>query len=196
MLITRKICDELTDQEAVARALQEVDYFSCLYQRYEPALLRYVQRITGVNHAGAEDILQDAFIKIWRNLRAYNPKMKLSSWMYRIVHNEAVSTLRKQSSYGKSKTVDWAVAEPLLLRTLLSEVEGVDEGPVSAAQLHLWINQLSRKYREVVLLRYFEELDYEAISDILEIPEGTVATRLNRARKALEKTATATNPKK
>ncbi|MEQ8703222.1 MAG: RNA polymerase sigma factor [Phaeodactylibacter sp.] len=189
MLIASKICEELTDQEVVARALQEVDYFSCLYQRYEPSLRRYVQHMTGAGPTGAEDILQDAFIKIWRNLRAYNPKMKLSSWMYRIVHNEAISALRKQNAFGKNKTVDWADAEPMLLRTLLSEVEAADEDRISTQQLRQWVQELPLKYREIVLLRYFEELDYEAISDVLQIPEGTVATRLNRARKALEKAA-------
>jgi RNA polymerase sigma-70 factor (ECF subfamily) len=191
MLIASKICDELTDQEVVDRALREVDYFSCLYERYEPALLRYVRRITGAGQDGAEDILQDAFIKIWRNLRGYDPGMKLSSWLYRIVHNEAISALRRQTSFGKNRTVDWADAEPLLLHSLLSEVE-TEEKNIPAEQLHHWVSQLSQKYREVILLRYFEELDYEAISDVLQIPEGTVATRLNRARKALEKTARAT----
>jgi len=191
MLIASKICDELTDQEVVARALREVDYFSCLYERYEPALLRYVRRITGAGQDGAEDILQDAFIKIWRNLRGYDPGMKLSSWLYRIVHNEAISALRRQTSFGKNRTVDWADAEPLLLHSLLSEVE-TEEKNIPAEQLHHWVSQLPQKYREVILLRYFEELDYEAISDVLQIPEGTVATRLNRARKALEKTARST----
>ena len=189
MLVAHKICNELTDQEVVARALREVDYFSCLYQRYGPGLLRYIRRINGSDVSSAEDILQDAFIKIWRNLRSYDPSMKLSSWMYRIVHNEAISTLRKQGSFGKNKTLDWAEAEPLLLRTLLSEVEPTEEEAISYQQLHLWVSQLSQKYREVILLRYFEELDYEAISDVLQIPEGTVATRLNRARRALSRKA-------
>lgn len=191
MLIASKKCNKLTDQEVVDRALREVDYFSCLYERYEPALLRYVRRITGAGQDSAEDILQDAFIKIWRNLRGYDPGMKLSSWLYRIVHNEAISALRKQTSFGKNRTVNWADAEPLLLHTLLNEVE-TEEGSIPAEQLHNWIRLLPQKYREVILLRYFEELDYEAISDVLQIPEGTVATRLNRARQALEKTARAT----
>ena len=66
MLIAKHICDQLDDQEVIRKALEEVDYFSCLYERYEQRLLRYIHRLAAVSDTEAQDILQDAFIKIWK----------------------------------------------------------------------------------------------------------------------------------
>lgn len=68
MLYAKTVCDQLSDMEIIQQALKDADYFSCLYDRYEPRLLAYIRRITPVSTAEAEDILQEAFIKIWRHL--------------------------------------------------------------------------------------------------------------------------------
>src|SRR5210317_1797491 len=99
--INKHICEGLSDTEIVERALIQLDFFYCLVIRFELPLLRYIRRISSFNEADAEDILQDAFIKIWRNLNAYRPDIKLSSWLYRIVHNETISHWRKHKTAKK-----------------------------------------------------------------------------------------------
>ena len=95
MIVAEEICKQLSDREIVEKSLADIDYFSCLYDRYESRLFRYIKRIALVNDEQAHDILQEAFIKIWRNLNEFDQSLKLSSWIYRIVHNETVSCWRK-----------------------------------------------------------------------------------------------------
>jgi len=106
MIVTLESCKGLSDNEIAARSLENLDYFSCLYQRYEAELLRYIFRVGSLDEEEAQDILQESFIKIWRNLNEFDSSMKLSSWLYRIVHNETISHIRKKKSYGKDKTRD------------------------------------------------------------------------------------------
>lgn len=185
MLISKKICDELDDLEIIRKALAETDYFSCLYERYEAQLLRFVQRVAALPEEEAQDVLQEAFIKIWRHLHAFDPQLRLSSWMYRIVHNEAVSALRKKTSFGKDHLL--VIDESLQARLAaewpdLSYHQEIEdrENAIRAA-----LSGLPLPHREVLVLRFMEDMSYEEISDVLKIPEGTVATRLNRAKKAL-----------
>ena len=186
MIITHEICKQLKDAEIVEKSLVEIDYFSCLYERYEKKLLRYVNRISAVSREEAEDILQDAFIKIWRNLNNYDPAMKLSSWIYRIVHNETLSFWRKKKSYGKDKRTAWT-EDLLAVEAVNLEI---DEDPDRTYTLtHDILDLLPIKYKSVLVLKFMESMSYEEISDVLKIPEGTVATRINRAKKAFAKKA-------
>ncbi|MBK8922730.1 MAG: sigma-70 family RNA polymerase sigma factor [Saprospirales bacterium] len=107
MLTPQHICDGLSDQEIVRKSLEAVDFFSCLYERYEERLLRYIKRVAFAGADEAADILQDAFIKIWKNLNAYDQSLPWSSWMYRIVHNEAISSLRRKKTVGRGQQVPW-----------------------------------------------------------------------------------------
>lgn len=188
MVVAPHICNELSDQEIIRRALEEVDFFSCLYERYEARLLRYIRRLTSASAEEAEDILQEAFIKVWRNLHAYDPQLPFSSWLYRIVRNEAISAWRKQASHGKDQRVEPRESE---LADWLPDPGPPPEDAIDQDALpqmvHALIHQLPRKYQEVVLLRYWENMSYEEISDVLKVPEGTVATRLNRAKRSLRK---------
>lgn len=188
MLIAKAICDKLSDQEIINKALEEVSYFSCLYERYEERLLRYIRRLSSVSEEEAEDILQDAFIKIWKNLRAYDHRLPLSSWLYRIVHNQAISHWRKSRSFGKKNRISWRDArlEDVPESDVLFSWEETDSTPEMIQRV---LTQLPLPYREVLVLRFYERLSYEEISDVLKIPEGTVATRLNRAKRAFAKLA-------
>ncbi|HRF37372.1 MAG: RNA polymerase sigma factor [Saprospiraceae bacterium] len=185
MLISKKICDELDDLQIIRKALAETDYFSCLYERYEAQLLRYVQRVAALSEEEAQDVLQEAFIKIWRHLNAFDPQLRLSSWMYRIVHNEAVSALRKKTSFGKDQQL---VIDESLQSRLAAEWPDLgynDEIEDREHAIRTALSELALPHREVLVLRFMEDMSYEEISDVLKIPEGTVATRLNRAKKAL-----------
>jgi RNA polymerase sigma-70 factor (ECF subfamily) len=180
MIINLDNCKHLSDHELVKLSLQHLDYFSCLYQRYEPGLFRYIRRISGLDAEESQDILQESFIKIWRNLNEFDPDLSLSSWIYRVVHNETVSYIRKKKSYGKNNTI-----EIELYRNILAEEDGMipanQEIPLDTQKI---LENLPFKYKEILVLKFLENKSYSEISDILKIPEGTVATRINRAKKA------------
>jgi RNA polymerase sigma-70 factor (ECF subfamily) len=179
MIITLESCKELNDNEIVAKSLDNLDFFSCLYQRYEPELLRYMQRISDVDPDEARDILQESFIKIWHNLNEFDASLKLSSWIYRIVHNETVSYVRSRKSYGKDKKTD---AEKYKDK-LTTEFEPETDPEEKSRLVYDVLGRLPLKYREVLTLKFIEKRSYQEISDILRIPEGTVAIRINRAKK-------------
>ena len=188
MLFSLKKCKEWTDQELVRRSLADVTYFSCLYERYEDSLLRYIQRLGLRDSQEARDVLQNAFVKAWKYLNTFDDRMKLSSWLYRIVHNEAISCLRKKAT--STKRQQWAYAghteedpEEWEKSDKWKSLEELDE------HIHVVLDQLSLKYKDVLVLKFLENRSYEEISDILKIPEGTVATRINRAKKAFRKIA-------
>ena len=183
MIISKEICDELSDVELVQQSLLNIDYFSCLFEKYEASFLRYIRRISMVNNDEAEDILQDSFLKIWKNLNDYDSSLKLSSWLYRIVHNETISYWRKKKSYGKDNVVN---IEDNLYHlesdetNIFEELEDSDNQKLKQA-----LQDINLNYRDILILRYYEGLSYIEISDVLKIPEGTVAIRISRAKKAL-----------
>ena len=179
-------CGQLSDRELVQKSLEQVDYFSCLYERYESQLLRYVKRMGVVTEEEAQDVLQEAFLKIWKNLNAFDPNLKLSTWLYRIVHNQAISCLRRKKSFGKDQKEEfddkrYAEIPDSRLPGPTDDVEETDQ------HIHDILDQLPQKYKEILVLKFLENMSYEEISDVLKIPEGTVATRINRAKKAFRK---------
>lgn len=186
MLISKEICKELSDDEIVRKAIAQVDYFSCLYDRYEHKLLRYIKRISAVSNEEAQDILQDSFIKIWRNLNAFDHHLKLSSWLYRIVHNETVSHWRRNTAYQKGQTVR---ISKKMAESISFELDPEESEDAKFVLTHQVLDLLPLKYKEVLVLKFLEKMSYEEISDVLKIPEGTVATRINRAKKAFAKMA-------
>ncbi len=188
MIVPREICEELSDREIIRKSLEQVDFFSCLYERYEKRLLRYIRRLTALPEDEVEDLLQESFIKVWENLNAYDPHLKFSSWLYRIVHNHVISYVRKKKSYGKDRKVEWTESR---LLNLPDEDSGAWEGeePEPEELVHELLDHLPLKYRQVLVLKFLENMSYSEISDILQLPEGTVATRINRAKKAFAKSS-------
>lgn len=186
MVVKKTICDELQDKEIVQKSLEDLEYFACLYDRYGSKLLRYIKKISFANDEEAEDILQEAFIKIWRNLNEFDNSLKLSSWLYRIVHNETISYCRKKRSFGKDNTL---ILDENHIEDFHTEMD-LEADPEYKYEITAKIlNQLPMKYREPIILQFFEKMSYEEISDILKIPEGTVAVRINRAKKLFKKIA-------
>jgi RNA polymerase sigma-70 factor, ECF subfamily len=181
MHATQEVCRQMSDLELVRKSLEEVDFFSCLYERYEDRLLRYIRRLGAGEDA--EDILQEAFIRVWKNLNAFDQSLKFSSWLYRIVHNQAVSCIRKKKSFGKDQRE--AFDEKRFSEMPAEQPgEAVLDMEEQDVRTHELLEKLPLPYKEVMVLKYLEDMSYEEISDILKIPEGTVATRINRAKKA------------
>jgi len=176
-------CKELADREIISLSLTEIDYFACLVLRYEVRMIAYIQKISQSNSNEAEDILQEAFIKIWKNLQGYDPRLTLESWIFRIVHNETISHWRKKTSYSKDNVVQ-IDEERLNLLFASEDIDYVENEKQIQNIIAQVLPTLKQEYREVLVLKYLEEKSYEEISDILKIPEGTVATRINRAKKS------------
>lgn len=181
-------CDNLTDQELVQKSLENSKFFRCFVEAYEQSLRRYILRITGYSAADVDDVLQEVFITIFKNLNSYNPDLKLKSWVYRITHNKAIDCLRKKNRLIRSKNEiiqleedDQHILEqfnkisPELKLSLKEDLHGVIA----------IINQLPEEQRSVLILSLWEDKSYQEISDILKIPIGSVGSHINRARKLI-----------
>ncbi len=171
-----------TDEELAELSLNSQIAFSNLIKRYEKRLLRYIKRISGFSDEEAEDSLQDAFVKMYRYLANFDTSLSFSAWAYRIVHNQVISQYRKNKirAHGNSIHVsdDFIAQFPDSLN-----IEEDADNELLSKYLKSVLDKIDIKYREVLVLYYFEERSYQEISDILMKPSGTIATLLNRAKK-------------
>lgn len=185
------IKEKISDSELVRLSLEDKDIFYYLMKRYESKILRYIRVLTDVNREEAEDLLQDIFIKLYRNLNAFNPHLKFSSWMYRIAHNEIINHYHRNKSRLKTFSLDRNSNERYPLNEIVSD-DDIYDRLISNETSDIIIKVLAKlppKYREVLILCYFEEKKYEEISDILRKPLGTVATLIHRAKSKFKKIA-------
>ncbi|HQT82544.1 MAG TPA: sigma-70 family RNA polymerase sigma factor [Candidatus Paceibacterota bacterium] len=177
--------DEASDEEIVRRTILDKEAFALLITRYEAKLLRYLERLGVGVREDREDILQNAFIKAYRNLNSFDPTLAFSSWMYRIAHNEAMSFFR--AKHARPQVILSEEGEALLteLRDEGSDTAHTAELRLSREKLTEAFATLPPSYRDVLTLRFFEDRSYTELSDILEVPVGTVSTLLYRAKRAL-----------
>lgn len=173
--------NKLTDEQLAAK-LQGGDHeaFGLIIDRYESAIIRYAIRLVS-DHDIAEDIAQEAFIKAYRDIQSFDTKRKFSSWLYRIAHNEAIDYIRKNKRLVGLDEASEVASETDLHKTAQRNLDRTD----IQKRLEKVINTISFKYREPVILRFYEEKEYEEISEILRIPIGTVGTYISRAKKEL-----------
>ena len=170
-----------TDEELVALSLQNPDYYGLIIKRYEKPLLRYIQRLLFYRTDEAEDILQEVFIKAYRNLAGFEKDLKFSSWIYRITHNECVNFFRKSSARPQTVSMEQQDGTAIDLPFDESFEEDFDQA-LTQTQVRSIILKMDPKYREALMLRFIEDKDYQEISDILRKPMGSVATLLSRAK--------------
>jgi len=172
---------EFTDEQLVVIVREkDREAYGEILRRYETKLSHYLRKF--INHsAELEDVLQDVFIKAFRNLNAFDEEQKFSSWIFRIAHNEAINNIKKRRS--EQLVLDdkeWEVVDDKI--DFGREVDRtITQKQVAAALL-----KLKEKYREPLILFYFEERSYEEISDILKIPVNTVGTFISRGKKELK----------
>lgn len=175
----------LTDTEIVERTLKARDYFGVLIERYEAKLRRYIVRLGVRNSDDQDDVLQEIFIKAYKNLNSFDTSLSFSSWIYRISHNEAMTWFRRRSVRPEGNMV---VDSEEVLDLVASKESGAEllfDKTINAAELTEALTKLDPKYREVLILRYFEHKEYDEISDILQIPMGSVGTLIHRGKKQL-----------
>lgn len=162
----------------------------CFYElmnRYESKLLRYILRLAKINRETAEDILQESFIKAYRYINNFDSGLKFSSWIYRIAHNETISYWRKNQKNVEFVSID---KDSNGFANTLADDKRTDADALHNEKqeaMNKVISNLPEKYREVLILRYLEEKDYDEISDILRKPIGTVSALIHRAKEKLKK---------
>jgi RNA polymerase sigma-70 factor (ECF subfamily) len=179
---SQKPLSNKTDEELVQYTLENREVFAYLINRYESKLYNYIRRITNVSPEEAEDILQEVFIKAFKNLNDFDPGLKFSSWIYRIAHNQVISNFRKRRARAENYSIELSEN---LIRTLANglDVEKEMDHKILKERTLDILKKMNKKYREVLILRFLEEKSYIEISDILMKPQGTVATLLNKAKK-------------
>lgn len=174
--------DLLTDEEVVRRVQAgDGEAFAIIVDRYSGKLMRYGRRILR-REEDAEDCVQESFIKAYTSIQSFDASRRFSPWIYRIAHNAFVSRIRETARFPTiSLDLDTLFPHPVAPETadrvaVRREIEKrVGEG----------LDQLDAKYREPLVLYYFDELSYQEIADVLHIPIATVGVRINRAKKQL-----------
>ena len=152
--------------------------FGELVELHRPGVINVVYRMCGDPQL-AEEAAQEAFIRAWQNIRRYNPRFHFRNWVYRIALNVALDVLRR-----RKETTDIAT-EPLAAGG--ESPEASVERKERAEQVRQAVLAVSPASRAVLVLREYEGLTYQEIAEALDIPIGTVMSRLNYARSQIRK---------
>jgi RNA polymerase sigma-70 factor (ECF subfamily) len=177
-----------SDEELVKLTLENQEYFLFIMKRYEDKLLRYILRISNIKKEDAEDLLQEVFIKVYQNLNDFDQKLKFSSWIYRITHNIVIDNFRKIKARPEIVKLDQEINDKVL-ENIKSDFDISREIDIRYLRdvMEKVFKKIDEKYKEVLVLRFFEDKSYEEISDILKKPIGTISTLINRAKKQFKK---------
>lgn len=171
--------------EDIATLVQrgDIEAFGVLMQRYEAKMLRYARKFL-FGYEDAEDLVQDIFLKAYVNIQDFDTKRRFSPWLYRIAHNEFINSIKKR---GREPIPffdpDALFPHPLSVDTADRRINERETKEL----LDRYLGELSPKYREPLILFYFEEMNYQEIAEVLRIPTSTVGVRLQRGRIALRK---------
>ena len=155
-----------------------------------PGLYRAALRLTR-NPADAEDLVQEAYLRAYRSFHQFTPGTNLKAWLYRILTNQFINTYRKKQREPQTvpdeEVEDWYLYNRLAREAPDSSAEAVVLESMPDEDVRAALEALPETYRAAVLLADVEGFSYKEIAEILEIPMGTVMSRLHRGRKALEK---------
>ncbi len=168
--------------EQLIKIIREDDreLYSEIIKRYQAKLSHYLRKFI-CDADELEDILQDVFIKAYRNLYSFDIKKKFSSWIYRIAHNEAVNYLKKNSKIKISlDEVEYKIVDEKI------DLNGRVDKVFLKKEIGKYLESIKLKYREPIILFYFEQKSYEEISDILRIPTSSVGTLISRGKKMIK----------
>lgn len=178
---------ERSDQELVELAKTNPENFEALVVKYQQPLFYYIKRISYFNVEDIEDIIQEVFIKVYKNLNAFDNTLKFSSWIYRIARNSTIDAIRKKHARPQAMQLE----DDELLKVFISSTDIENETATKDRldKVKTIVDELPYKYKEVMVLKFLEQKNYEEIMDILKKPKGTVAALINRGRKIVIKEA-------
>jgi RNA polymerase sigma-70 factor (ECF subfamily) len=154
--------------------------FKELISIYKERLYWHIRKIV-INHNDTDDVLQNTFIKVYKNINKFNEKSKLYSWIYRIATNEAITFLKNKAK--KNNNVSEEVQQKLLNNLHSDEYFDGDEVQLKLLKA---IAQLPQKQQLVFNMKYFDALKYKEISEILETSEGALKASYHIATKKIK----------
>ena len=170
-----------SDEKLILRFQEgDINAYNELVKRYKDRLLNFVLRYLN-NVEQAEDVVQDTLIKLYTHASYYKNVAKFSTWIFTIAKNNALTELRK----NKRKKTDSLWTDDGQVIDINSKEESLDskvQNEIAIDQLNKFLDEIPENFRMAVVLRDFQELSYEEISKILEIPIGTIKSRINRGR--------------
>ncbi|HXH69288.1 MAG TPA: sigma-70 family RNA polymerase sigma factor [Pyrinomonadaceae bacterium] len=176
----------LTDGELIQTAIRgREDGFEELVRRYQRPITGYIYRMLN-NYDASLDVTQEVFIKVYNSLERYSSEYKFSTWLYRIAHNAAIDYMRRNSVNQQSIETENADGSYQL------QIESPQPNPEQERERSEWrreietvVKCLPQVYRELILLRHSQDLSYDEIAEITNLPLGTVKNRLFRAREMM-----------
>jgi RNA polymerase sigma factor (sigma-70 family) len=154
--------------------------FTQLVRKYQERLYWHVRRMV-VNHEDANDVLQNVFIKVWKNLGGFKEESNLYTWLYRIATNETLTWLEQQK---RRSSISLSDTESVLANKLEAE-KGFDANKLEW-KLQQAIQSLPEKQRIVFNLRYYDEMPYEEMATVLETSAGALKASYHHAVKKVE----------
>lgn len=172
----------ISDQEILHEFQQgnKEQAFTHLMKKYQEKIYWHIRRIV-VSHEDANDVIQNTFIKVWNHIDQFRADAKLYTWLYRIATNESLSFLEQRK---KASVVDFDDVKHDLSESITAEKEF--DARKAEWKLQLAIQQLPDKQRAVFNLRYYDEMSYEEISEVLNTSVGALKASYHHAAKKIE----------
>lgn len=163
--------------------------FEQLIEDYEKKVFNIALRMMG-NYDDAKDMAQESLIKVYKSISSFKEQSSLSTWIYRITTNVCLDELRKRKSrkvvyIDENIKFDDGEAKKEIVSDEITPEEKVERDEIKR-MLNSAISELSDEHKTVIVLRDIQGFSYEEISNITKCPQGTVKSRINRARQALK----------
>lgn len=176
----------LTDGELIEKAIRgREDSFEELVRRYQRPITGYIYRMLN-NYDASLDVTQEVFIKVYNSLEKYSSDYKFSTWLYRIAHNAAIDYMRRNSVNQQSLETENADGSyQLQIESPQPTPEQMRERSEWRTEIESVVKCLPTVYRELILLRHTQDLSYDEIAEVMNLPLGTVKNRLFRAREMM-----------
>ncbi len=179
---------KFSDEELILRFQKgdEQSYIE-LVNRYRDRLINFIYRFVNDTES-AEDIVQDALLKVYTHKHYYKNIAKFSTWLYTIAGNLAKTELRKKKTRKVTNLSQMGPEDKdFELTSNEPETDKATQNEYLEKRIQIAINKLPLHFKTVTILREIQELSYEEISKIVDVPLGTVKSRINRARLQLQK---------
>lgn len=169
--------------------LNDQTAFKCLVEKYQRPLFFHINKIVHDKEI-LEDLIQEIFLKAFDNIHSFDASYAFSTWLYRIATNHSIDYLRKRKLKTLSLDEPYETKDGAMKLEIADDDTEADEVIQHQQRINIImdaIESLPSKYRKIIRLRHMEEKSYQEISEIMELPLGTVKAHIFRARELLNK---------
>lgn len=173
--------DELELIQSLKTEASKEKAFRLLVSAYKERLYWHIRKIV-VTHDDTDDVLQNTFVKVFQNIQNFKGESKLFSWMYRIATNESITHLKRNAKHLHLSSEEYQSQQ---INKLESDV--YFEGDAIQLKLQKAITKLPHKQQLVFNMKYFDDIGYREMSEILETSEGALKTSFHLAKSKIEK---------